>query len=133
MPKSIVKNFTITRVSYSLVKVEEYTPEFVPQRDAIFSGEVSPERVKKLLKDKHGKDAIIVITKTESGRYRFVMDWHDFVRYATVDNSAAVEETEDEEDEEIEETEEVDDIGTEEIANDILDEIGEEIMFWGME
>lgn len=87
MPKQISKTYVVTKVSYSLVAITDNVPEFVPQEDVVFSGELSPERVRKLLGDKHGKDTTIVVTKMNVGRHRFVMDWRDFVKYAVIDDA----------------------------------------------
>ena len=122
MPKKIVKNLTVTKVSYSLVVVEENVPKFVPQEEAIFNGILSSEKIQKLLKEKHGKDTIIVVTKKDSGRHRFVMDWCDFVRYSTVADSLSddgnTDEVEENDDSAVDETEELE-RSTEELDDEL--------------
>lgn len=84
MAKIIAKTFTVTRVSFKTVVVENGVPSFVDHTDAVFNGIQEREKVEKLLKARLGKDAMIVITNIESGQHRYVMSQEDFVLNAKV-------------------------------------------------
>lgn len=86
MAGQIVKNLTVTRVSFRLVEVNDGVPSFIEKPDAIFRGEVSKERAKKLLAKQYGEDASIVLLNVDSGRHRFVMDFDTFVRNAVIED-----------------------------------------------
>lgn len=97
MPKNIVKNMTVTRVSYSLIEVEDGVPVIKNQPDVVYPGVKTQEQVLRLLKAKFGKDALLAITKLDAGRHRFVMDWQTFALNAvTKDNEVGEDEVEDE-------------------------------------
>ena len=88
MAAQIVKNLTVTRVKFSIVEVVDGVPSFNEQPDAVFRGEVSAERVKKLLAKEYG-DKTVVILGIDSGRHRFVMNFDDFVRNAVIADESA--------------------------------------------
>lgn len=84
MANQIVKELNVTRVEYSIIKVEEGVPSFEPQPMAVFRGALSEKRVQKSLKKQLGEEIPFVITKLDAGRHRFAMSFEDFVAHAQV-------------------------------------------------
>ena len=89
MPKMIAKTLNITRVSLQTVEVENGVPRFVPQPDAVFSGQIDEAKAKRLLQAKMGKDVLFVITNVDAGQHRFEMPLETFVLNAAIADGVA--------------------------------------------
>lgn len=116
MPNVISKTLTVTRVKYQTVAIEDGTPKFVEHPDAVFRGILTPERAQRMLQNRLGKDAILVIIDVDAGQKRYEMDLEQFVLHAQEAGAAdedEADEDEADEDEVGEPAEAVDEDGTE--------------------
>lgn len=114
MASIISKTLTVTRVSYQIVEVHDGVPAFVARPDAVFRGIQPQERVLKLLRNREGKDAIIVITKMDAKQHRFVMSMEQFVLNAEIADEADESELQEEDADAAEDDDdEVSDVGEE--------------------
>lgn len=90
MAKFISRNLTVTRVSYCVVEVQDKVPIIVPRTDAVFRGIIeNRDRIMKLLKEREGKDANIIITDIKGGSNRYTISLEDFVLNANIVGDAA--------------------------------------------
>jgi len=85
MAKFISRNLTVTRVSYCVVEVQDKVPVIVLRTDAVFRGIIeNRDRIMKLLKEREGKDANIIITDTKAGSNRYTISLENFVLNASI-------------------------------------------------
>ena len=91
MSSPIIKDMAVTSVRYSIARVVDGVPTFFEQPMAVFKGLLSAEKVNKLLAKQLGKNVVFMVSEVDAAKHRFVMQFEEFVRLASIDDGSDAE------------------------------------------